>query len=90
MLQAAVALPCSAEQAAVGSLLPGYVASVTQDSVFVRFLGNLTGRAGQALLPLARLPKCSRPTVMLTAICCWRSSGHPDGPVRCPGGAHRR
>ena len=46
-LQAARAMPVSAEQAAVGSVVPGYVASVTHDSVFVRFLGELTGRAGE-------------------------------------------
>ena len=29
-----------------GMLAPGYVANVTADAVFVRFLGALTGRAG--------------------------------------------
>jgi len=33
-----------------GSTVPGYVASVTPNAVFVRFLGHLTGRAGLAQL----------------------------------------
>ena len=45
-MQAGNAVPALLDQVAVGALVPGYVASVTQDSVFVRFLGELTGRAG--------------------------------------------
>ncbi|KAL4451480.1 hypothetical protein ABPG75_007142 [Micractinium tetrahymenae] len=47
---AAGLLPRSLEQVAEGSVLAGYVASVTRDAVFVRFLGGLTGRAGLAQL----------------------------------------
>ena len=40
------ALPAALEDLTEGTLAPGYVASVTGDAVFVRFLGSLTGRAG--------------------------------------------
>jgi len=40
------ALTCLTE----GTVVPGYVASVAADAVFVRFLGDLTGRAGLAQL----------------------------------------
>uniref|UniRef100_A0A383V4G5 S1 motif domain-containing protein n=1 Tax=Tetradesmus obliquus TaxID=3088 RepID=A0A383V4G5_TETOB len=43
---AAGGLPESVAQVAAGAVLPGYVASVTRDAVFVRFLGRCTGRAG--------------------------------------------
>ena len=46
LLAAAAQLPSGFSALKGGALLPGYVASVTADSVFVRFLGNLTGRAG--------------------------------------------
>ena len=46
LIRAARALPSSIEDVKPGALLPGYVASVTPDAVFVRFLGSLTGRAG--------------------------------------------
>jgi hypothetical protein len=46
LVAAAAALPASIEGLKEGMLSPGYVASVTGDSVFVRFLGSLTGRAG--------------------------------------------
>ena len=34
----------------IGSTITGFVASITEDAVFVRFLGHLTGRAGLAHL----------------------------------------
>lgn len=46
LLRAASSLPSSIGDLKPGTLLPGYVASVTSDAVFVRFLGSLTGRAG--------------------------------------------
>ena len=46
LLRAASSLPSSIGELKPGTLLPGYVASVTSDAVFVRFLGSLTGRAG--------------------------------------------
>jgi len=39
------ALPADVTQLVLGATLPGYVASVTQNGVFVRFLGRLTGMA---------------------------------------------
>ena len=46
LIRAATSLPSSIEEVKPGTLLPGYVASVTSDAVFVRFHGSLTGRAG--------------------------------------------
>ena len=46
LLAAGKTLPCELAQCAEGALVPGYVASITDDSVFVRFLKDLTGRAG--------------------------------------------
>ncbi|EFJ44854.1 rRNA processing protein Rrp5/programmed cell death protein 11 [Volvox carteri f. nagariensis] len=43
---AAGRLPRRFEEVVEGAVLPGYVASVTPDAVYVRFLGGLTGRAG--------------------------------------------
>lgn len=43
-------LPSSIEGVKEGALLPGYVASVTPDAVFVRFLAGVTGRAGLSQL----------------------------------------
>eukprot|EP00887_Chlorella_sp_A99_P001742 scaffold19.g1742.t1 len=43
-------LPSEFGQVAESAALQGYVASVTSDAVFVRFLGGLTGRAGLAQL----------------------------------------
>ncbi|GFR41334.1 hypothetical protein Agub_g2019, partial [Astrephomene gubernaculifera] len=40
------ALPRAFSDVREGTLLPGYVASVTPDAVYVRFLAGLTGRAG--------------------------------------------
>ena len=52
LIRAGKSLPSSIEELKPGALLPGYVASVTSDAVFVRFLGSLTGRAGaQSLSP---------------------------------------
>ena len=44
------ALPQRLSDLAEGVVVPGYVASVASDAVFVRFLGDLTGRAGLAQL----------------------------------------
>ena len=46
LLGARAALPAALGDLSEGTLAPGYVASVTGDAVFVRFLGSLTGRAG--------------------------------------------
>ena len=46
LIRVAKALPSSIDDVKPGALVPGYVASVTSDAVFVRFLGSLTGRAG--------------------------------------------
>lgn len=46
LLLAARQLPGDFSQLQEGALLPGYVASVREDSVFVRFLNHLTGRTG--------------------------------------------
>lgn len=46
LVAAAVQLPVAVEDVKEGMLAPGYVANVTSDAVFVRFLGSLTGRAG--------------------------------------------
>lgn len=39
-------LPASTAEVTPGAILPGYVASISKDAVFVRFLGRCTGRAG--------------------------------------------
>ena len=44
MAAAAGALPAAFEAVSRGARLPGYVAHVTGDAVFVRFLGGVTGR----------------------------------------------
>ena len=46
LLAAAAQLPAAIEDVKEGTLASGYVANVTADAVFVRFLGSLTGRAG--------------------------------------------
>ena len=46
LVRAAQSLPSSIDDVKPQALVPGYVASVTSDAVFVRFLGLLTGRAG--------------------------------------------
>jgi hypothetical protein len=46
MVAAAAQLPRDFDKLKEGALLPGYVASVTADAVFVRFLDKLTGRTG--------------------------------------------
>lgn len=43
LVAAAASLPSAFSQVREAALLPGYVASVTADAVFVRFLGPLTG-----------------------------------------------
>jgi rRNA biogenesis protein RRP5 len=52
LLAAAAAgrLPAELAELREGQVAPGFVASVTADAVFVRFLGGLTGRAGLAQL----------------------------------------
>ncbi len=42
-------MPSEFEDVTQTLVAPGHVASVTQDAVFVRFLGQLTGRAGANL-----------------------------------------
>lgn len=44
LVAAAASLPASLEGVVTGSKLPGYVAHVTGDAVFVRFLAGVTGR----------------------------------------------
>ena len=46
LLAAAASLPRAMADIAEGRIAPGYVASVTADAVFVRFLNGFTGRAG--------------------------------------------
>ena len=46
LLAAAASLPRAITDVTEGRIAPGYVASVTPDAVFVRFLAGLTGRAG--------------------------------------------
>lgn len=64
LLGAAASVPSALEDLAEGTLAPGYVASVTGDAVFVRFLGSLTGRAGWLLKPyycgLSCQPSCAQ------------------------------
>lgn len=59
LVKANKALPASIGDVKPGALLPGYVASVTSDAVFVRFLGTLTGRAGECCYPLMPQVQCS-------------------------------
>eukprot|EP00873_Tetraselmis_striata_P003989 jgi/Tetstr1/424253/TSEL_014822.t1 len=47
---AATSLPSALEDLAEGAIHPGYVASVTADAVYVRFLARLTARAGLSQL----------------------------------------
>lgn len=49
-LKTCAELPSTLKELREGHVLPGYVASVTPDAVFVRFAGDLTGRAGLAQL----------------------------------------
>lgn len=46
LLAAAASLPRAIADVTEGRIAPGYVASMTPDAVFVRFLNGLTGRAG--------------------------------------------
>ena len=46
LLAAVKQLPRNLSAIVEGSVLPGYVASVTPDAIFVRFLDRVTGRAG--------------------------------------------
>ena len=50
MRRAVSSLPSTVEDVSEAALLPGYVASVTPDAVYVRFLARVTGRAGLAQL----------------------------------------
>lgn len=47
---AASQLPDNLAALVEGAVIPGYIASVAPDGAFVRFLGDLTGRAGLAQL----------------------------------------
>lgn len=60
LLAAAAQLPATIEDVKEGMLLPGYVANITADAVFVRFLGGLTGRAGAPLYSYLTCKKQSR------------------------------
>ena len=51
LLDAAGALPSSLAEIREAAVVPGYVANVVADAVFVRFLGGLTGRAGKTDQP---------------------------------------
>lgn len=53
LLAAAARLPKQPSDVEAGMQLPGYVASLTADAVYVRFLNQTTGRAGLAHLPPA-------------------------------------
>jgi hypothetical protein len=44
MVSSAAALPSTLDAVKAGAKLPGYVAHVTGDAVFVRFLNAVTGR----------------------------------------------
>lgn len=55
LLAAAEKLPCELEDLTEASIVPGYVANVVPEGVFVRFLNGLTGRAGE------NFPCCSHP-----------------------------
>ncbi|KAK9823324.1 hypothetical protein WJX72_001906 [[Myrmecia] bisecta] len=50
LVAAAATLPHHISGISEAALLPGYIASIAPDAVFVRFLGQLTGRAGLAQL----------------------------------------
>ncbi len=51
MVAAASSLPATFKEVTQSTnALPGYVANVTADAVYVRFLGTVTGRAGLAQL----------------------------------------
>ena len=50
LVAAASALPKSVQDVKETMLLPGYIANVTNDACYVRFLNQLTGRAGLAQL----------------------------------------
>lgn len=43
LVRAAESLPATFEEVKESALLPGYVASVTADAVYIRFLGRVTG-----------------------------------------------
>ena len=42
-------LPRAVDDLQEGQIVPGFVANITADAVFIRFLGGLTGRAGAML-----------------------------------------
>lgn len=46
LLKAAEKLPKEMEDLTEASIIPGYIANVVSEGVFVRFLNGLTGRAG--------------------------------------------
>ena len=50
LIAAAAALPKSLTDVKEAMLVPGYVTGVTNDACYIRFLGQLTGRAGLAQL----------------------------------------
>lgn len=58
-------LPSEIGDVDVGTLAPGYIASVTGDACYVRFAGGLTGRAG---LPQVRLLSGVLSFILLLAV----------------------
>ena len=50
LIAAAASIPKAVSEVKETMILPGYIAGVTKDACFVRFLGQLTGRAGLAQL----------------------------------------
>ncbi len=50
LITAAAALPKAISDVKEAMLMPGYITNVTNDACYVRFLGQLTGRAGLAQL----------------------------------------
>ena len=50
LITAAAALPKAISDVKEAMLVPGYITNITNDACYVRFLGQLTGRAGLAQL----------------------------------------
>ncbi len=50
LITAAASLPKAISDVKEAMLVPGYITNVTNDACYVRFLGQLTGRAGLAQL----------------------------------------
>lgn len=50
LISAAASLPKTVAEIKETMILPGYITGITNDACYVRFLGQLTGRAGLAQL----------------------------------------